>query len=169
MVHRLIVESVTSGPQSDVALERAAAACTDLFNYAATLGPEAHEAWSPYAHLHTSNAISFALQLILRGSNALLPLVTDFVNTLVQRTEQMRWDVFEAALRRSATLLLIASRDVPELVTMYRAVSRCLGLEVPGDEPLSLDMLLASFGEMGDLSWLDGALLGALGDASEVL
>lgn len=52
---------------------------------------------------------------------------------------------------------------------MYRAVSRCLGLEVPGDEPLSLDMLLASFGEMGDLSWLDGALLGALGDASEVL
>lgn len=121
--------------------------------------------------LHISNGISLALQLILKGDAALLPPTADFVARLVRSCEQTHWDVTEAALRRSATLLLIASRQVPDLLPAYRAVQACLGLYAVGDaSPLSLDVLLASFGdEMGDLSWLDGALLGALGDASGVL
>lgn len=167
MIHRLIVESLTSGPQVDAAIHRAGEMCKAAFAYAATLAPEAHEAWSSYASLHISNSISFALQLILKGNTALLPFVTDFFAHVVSRCNETHWDVLESALKRSATLLLIASRQVPELQETYRAVQVCLGLDTVNQEsPLSLEALLAPLGDLGDLSWLDGALLGALGDAS---
>ncbi|EJT49769.1 hypothetical protein A1Q1_01083 [Trichosporon asahii var. asahii CBS 2479] len=151
----------------DAAIHRAGEMCKDAFAYAATLAPEAHEAWSPYASLHISNSISFALQLILKGNTALLPFVTDFFAHVVSRCNETHWDVLESALKRSATLLLIASRQVPELQETYRAVQVCLGLDTVNQEsPLSLEALLAPLGDLGDLSWLDGALLGALGDAS---
>lgn len=167
VIHRLVVESVTAGPQVGAAMEHAATVCKEMFAYAATLGPEAHEAWSPYVSLHISNAISFALQLILKGDTSLLSHVTDFLAHLVSRCNETHWDVLEAALKRSATVLLIASRQVPELQEAYRAVQACLGLEaVNHKSPLSLETLLAPLGDLGDLSWLDGALLSALGDAS---
>lgn len=55
VICRLTIESLgtSTGPQIDVALQQARQACAELFAYAATLGPEAHEAWSP-CEFHSS-------------------------------------------------------------------------------------------------------------------
>lgn len=120
---------------------------------------------------HISNGMSLMLRLLLLGvqRDVLLRHLSTLVAHLIRYVE---WDVFEAALRRSATLLLIASRQLPELQHIYLSVESALNLETVDQElPLSADTLFASYLDMSDLSWLDSSvLLGALdGTSSEIL
>lgn len=181
VVHKLIVETLSSetGPHSIMAQAQAGEFCVVFARFVEGLIEDESVAWSPcgfrllWAWLtadsshHISNAISLLLTLILHGSqkDVLLPVVSTLVSHLVT---YVQWDIFDAALRRSFTLLLVASRQVPELLATYRAVETALHLEVVDHAlPLSADSLLASLLDMSDLSWLDsGLLLGALDGAS---
>lgn len=116
--------------------------------------------WMPYSTGHISNTVSLLLRVALiaeRGSaihDAAMEYTVQLVNWLVAMTTS--WDVALAALQRTATPLLVASREIEGLLPSYHAIAKVLGL--PADEGLNTaaDHLLETLGiDLSGADWLD--------------
>lgn len=158
IANRLIVESVTDrlGPHTAMALNDALIACEKITDLVVRLTlADRGLFWMPceWASLfasdldsshHLSNAVSLLLRIALSDRHGELHILDAavgctirLIDSLVEiHLEQSTWDVATAALRRIATLLLIATRELPQLSNTYTSVAKALNL--PTSSELSL-------------------------------
>ncbi|WRT64440.1 uncharacterized protein IL334_001372 [Kwoniella shivajii] len=142
-IRRLILDSVSADMplQAVSALSLAYQSCQEVIHMITSLTLSDQETyWAPYTSHHISNTVALLLRVAARSQVSVpevygnaINAVSSFVRLLTQRYHDNPWDVVGTALRRLASLLLLAYQDFPEIRDSYRDVAFVLHLPVIDD------------------------------------